>query len=87
MDAPIQIDVAALDSMHRRAFEDVLGRSLDPGQRLVVQVTPTPGNEAPAAAPKVIDLIKGFYEGMTDEEIEEIDQAIKVRANFTRPLP
>lgn len=86
MDSPIQIDVAALDSTHRRAFEDVLGRSLDPSQQLIVQVTPTSG-KTPAAAPKVIDLIKGFYEGMTDEEIEEIDQAIKVRANFTRPLP
>jgi len=87
MEMPVHIDVASLDLMHRRALEDVLGRTLQAGERLLVQVAPASGDRMHAESPKVIDLIKGFYEGMTDEEIEEVDQAIKPRANLSRPVP
>jgi hypothetical protein len=87
MEMPLHIDVAALDQAHRRAVEDILGRALQPEERLIIQVA-SPHSNAPVGDPsEVLGLLTHFYDGMSDKEIESIDREIKTRANLSRPLP
>jgi hypothetical protein len=87
MDASITIDVTTLDLAHRQALEDVIGTRLHEGQRLVIGVTqsdrPASG---PARKPTIEDWAK-VYEGLTEQQIEEIDRIAKTRANLTRNVP
>ena len=88
MATELKIDVAGLDPPHRRALEEVIGRQLTVNQRLFISVTEL---EVPAsgAAPPAQSLADwtGVYEGLSDEEIEQIDAIAKTRANLTRDLP
>lgn len=86
MDIPLSIDVSSLDHAHRQAMEDVIGRQLDANQRLIIQiatVAPPPSD----AARSVIELLTHFYDGMTEEEVDEIDDIIKTRMIFSRQFP
>ena len=67
-----------------------MGRPLRDNQKLIIQLAE---NEIPKQAPEVDSLPKqtladwtNFYEGLSDEEVEEIDKIIKTRANLTRYL-
>ena len=82
-----QIDVGALDASLRRALEEVIGHELAVDQRLMITVT---NPKAPATQPRPAQSLDdwiGVYDGLSDEEVEEIDKIIKTRANLTRPLP
>lgn len=87
MDSSINIDVAALDPVHRQAMEDVLGCQLRANQRLIIQVASIEVGNGTEDKPTVLDLIEHFYDGLSDAEVEEIDRTIKTRADLTRHLP
>ncbi|HLN26616.1 MAG TPA: hypothetical protein VK395_02660 [Gemmataceae bacterium] len=84
----MNIDVATLDAPHRRALEDVIGRQLAANQRLVISVmevaVPRTADARPA---QKLDDWTHVYDGLSDEEIEAVDEIAKTRANLTRNLP
>ncbi|MGA2064697.1 MAG: hypothetical protein ABSG86_07000 [Thermoguttaceae bacterium] len=83
METNHEVDVVALDTAHRRAFEDVIGAHLEENQRLVISVT------APASRRSAQSLADwtGVYDGLTEDQVEAIDRALKTRANLSRSLP
>lgn len=82
-------DVSALDDAQRHTLEHVIGRELQANQRLVIQVVnldlkdAPPAQPSPAAAGKLPDWCN-VYEGLSDEEIAEIEKVILMRADLTR---
>jgi len=80
-------DVGDLDHGDRSALERVVGHALGEGQRLIIQVL-TP--ERPAAEPPAGELPDlpewtDVYAGLSDAEIDDLDAAIRERANLSRP--
>ena len=87
MGVDLQIDVDSLDASHRRALEELIGRELATNQRLTISVTDaTPVSPTSKPAQSLRDWTQ-VYEGLSDDEVDEIDKIIKTRANLTRPLP
>jgi hypothetical protein len=88
MEPDLKIDVATLDDPHRRALEEVLGRHLEANHRLNIRVTEvgTPPSDRAQPLQSLDDWTK-VYEGLSDEEIESIDEIVKTRAKLTRNLP
>lgn len=88
MEASVNIDVASLDALHRRALEEVIGHALAANQRLIVSVIEVelPSTTAPRPS-QTLDDWTHVYDGLSDEEIEAIDAVAKTRANLTRDLP
>jgi len=84
----LKIDVATLDAPHRRALEDVVGCELAVSQRLIISIVdvPTPTSSDPRP-PQTLEDWTNINEGLSEEDIEEIDKAAKTRANLTRNLP
>jgi hypothetical protein len=73
MENALQIDVAALDSPHRRALEDVIGRQLTRNERLVIRVVEVEENARVEARPaQSVEDWEHVYDGLTDDEIEAI---------------
>ncbi|MEX0702467.1 MAG: hypothetical protein WD069_10265 [Planctomycetales bacterium] len=82
-------DMSAAD---REAFEHVIGERLCEDQRILIEVvdagasmqraTAEPPRET-GAVPDVPDWWK-IYEGLSDEEIDQLDEAIRQRADLTR---
>ena len=89
METSREIDVTTLDDQHRRALEDVIGTQLHRNQRLIISVTEVDvtAPEAPVRRTQSISDWTSVYEGLTEQEIEDIDRAVKTRANLTRNLP
>jgi hypothetical protein len=79
--------VGDLDRNARSAIEKVVGHSLDERQRLVIQVMPTESPPAPTPAEPLPELPEwtDVYQGLSDAEIDDLDAAIRERANLTRP--
>ena len=88
MENDLKIDVASLDAPHRRALEEVIGCELAANQQLIISVinVAAPAGSAPRPAQRLEDWTS-VYDGLSDEEIEKIDQIVKSRANLTRNLP
>ena len=89
METSCTIDVMTLDATHRQALEDLIGVQLQANQRLIIGVTEIdrPASEGtPRRAQSLEDWTK-VYEGLSDEQVEEIDRIAKSRANLTRKLP
>lgn len=87
MGVELQIDVVSLDDSHRRVLEEVIGRELAANQRVTISVSDV---AAPSSAPKPAQSLQdwtGVYEGLSDNEVDEIDRIVKTRAKLTRPLP
>jgi hypothetical protein len=82
------IDVMNLDAMHRRALEDVIGVQLQANQRLVIGVTEIEEVTPPALSkrPQTLEDWARVYEGLTDEQIDEIDRIANTRADLTRDV-
>jgi putative endonuclease len=84
-------DVTALDETHRRALEEVLGRELRANQRLVINVLEfeVPGDTSAAGErpAQSLDDWTRVFEGLSDDQIERIDEVAKTRAKLTRNLP
>ena len=88
MEKDLKIDVATLDAPHRRALEEVIGQQLTANQRLIISITEVevPPNDAQKPSQTLEDWTH-VYDGLSDEEIEAIDEIAKTRANLTRNLP
>lgn len=87
MEAELHIDVVNLDAPHRRALEEVIGRELAANQRLTISVNDLPALRPPAKPAQSLSDWTGVYEGLSGDEVDEIDKIVKTRANLTRPLP
>jgi hypothetical protein len=87
MGADLQIDIGNLDASHRRALEELIGRELAANQRLTISITDVAAVPPMAKPPQSLKDWTEVYDGLSDEEVDEIDQIIKTRANLTRPLP
>jgi hypothetical protein len=80
-------DVGDLDRSDRSALERVVGHALGENQRLVIQVmTPDVNKEQAQPSGSLPDLPEwaDVYKGMTDEEINDLDAAIRERADLSR---
>ena len=88
METDLKIDVAALDTPHRLALEEVIGRQLAGNQRLIISVieVSAPSSSDPRP-PQTLEDWTSINDGLSDEDIEEIDTIAKTRANLTRNLP
>jgi hypothetical protein len=72
---PITRQVRDIDAEERRVLEHVIGQPLKENQEVIIQVV-TPG---PAAQeePHGVPAWGNIYEGLTDEEVDRLDQAIR----------
>jgi hypothetical protein len=84
-------DVTALDETHRRALEDVLGRELRANQRLVINVLELEVSGGAGTAGErpgqSLDDWTQVYAGLSDDQIERIDEVANERARLTRNVP
>lgn len=87
----IECNVRDIDAGDRPALEHVVGQALRDNQRLIIQITEVDlardaanGDSGP---PQTIDDWTKVYEGLSDDQIEAVDDEIKTRANLTRNLP
>lgn len=71
-------NVRDLSQPDRSALERVVGRSLAESQQVVVNVLELP--DPKAGVPDWWNI----YEGLSDEEIDRLDAAIRERADLTR---
>jgi hypothetical protein len=80
-------NVNEIDSHDRQALEHVLGQPLEENQRIIIHVETAPppmnanGNANQAKLPEWCNV----FEGLTDQEINEIEAISLSRANMTRP--
>jgi len=77
--------VRDLRANDRSAAEQLVGHALRENQKLVIQVVDL-ADEQPGTGTDEGTLPEwcNVYAGLTDEEIEKLDQAIRQRANLTR---
>jgi hypothetical protein len=90
METSHEVDVISLDAAHRQAFEDVIGAPLAENQRLVISVTAPASNAVGLALPRSSQTLADWamvYDGLTEDQIEAIDQDINTRANLARSMP
>ena len=87
----IVCNVRDIDAGDRNALEHVVGQALRDNQRLIIQIAEVDvSREAPAADSHSRQTLADWtnvYEGLSDVEVEAIDQTVKTRANLTRKLP
>jgi hypothetical protein len=92
MDSVIR-NVKDIDSADRLALEHVLGGQLQENQQLVIRVVtlsqqqsnPDQRGESPAV-PALPDWCN-VYDGLSEQEIAEIEKIALTRANLSRPSP
>jgi hypothetical protein len=91
-------DVRHIDQADRQALEHVIGQCLRDNQQIVIDVVnietessakanSSLGEATGRTAQRTDDQIPDWwkvYEGLTDEEIDRLDLAIRERANLTR---
>lgn len=81
-------NVRDLDPLDRSALERVVGRQLGETQQVIVKVVdlgqePAVGESQDGGEADVPEWWK-IYDGLSDREIDELDRAIRQRANLTR---
>jgi hypothetical protein len=80
-------DVRDLPEAERSALERLIGHELRDAQRVIVQVIdasdPVPDETRGDAAAGVPAWWK-VYEGLSDEEVDRLDEAVRLRADLTR---
>ena len=88
METNLKIDVAMLDVPHRRALEEVFGCELASNQRLIINVVELSLRPTDTSRPsQTLDDWTSVYDGLSEREIQEVDEIAKSRANLTRHLP
>jgi hypothetical protein len=79
-----------LEPDERRVLERVLGRQLQDNQEVIIQVvtlgTQPAGGQAPPLPGQLPDWCNVF-EGLTGEQLAEVEQVILRRSNLTGPSP
>jgi hypothetical protein len=86
-------NVRDIDSADRQALEHMLGQQLRENQQLVIRVV-TLGLQPQVAeppigamaAPSLPDWCR-VYEGLSDQEIADVEEIALTRANLSRPSP
>ena len=88
METALNIDVANLDTPHRRALEEVIGCELAANQRLIISVIEVPMPTDTGVRPtQTLEDWTHVYDGLSEQQVDEIDTIAKTRANLTRNLP
>jgi hypothetical protein len=79
-------NVRDLPKPDRSALERVVGHELCESQQVIVNVINLDASETPRTDPDAADVPVwwNIYEGLSDEEINRLDEAIRPRANLTR---
>jgi hypothetical protein len=83
-------NVSELNAIDRTAVERLVGRPLDSHQRLVIEVVngdscADSGPRSTATEAELPDWTD-VYSGLSVAEIDDLDAAIRERANLSRPL-
>ena len=81
-------NVRDIDASDRSALQHVVGMELREDQQLIIQVVEVarPNGEK-QAADGLLPAWCNVYEGLTDEEIDRIDAAVRHRCALTRRIP
>ena len=76
----------------RRSLEHVVGQHLEDNQQVIIRVMtlseiqPTNSGKPPAGQPSgTLPDWCNVYDGLSDEEIAEVEESILDRSNWTRP--
>jgi len=82
-------DVGKMQTQERSAAELLVGHALREHERVIVHVLemPIPTSTLDDRPTQSIDDWLHIYDGLSDEEIDEVDAAINTRANLTRAVP
>lgn len=85
----ITLNIKDIHSDHRRALESVLGQGLSENQRVVINVlnlepTPPSSQSTEPATDSAVPNWWKVYEGLDEAAVDQLDQAIRQRANMTR---
>jgi hypothetical protein len=82
-------NVAEMDTADRRALEHLIGDRLAEHQQIIISVVDLerarpaePLTPAPTDVPEWWNV----YEGLNDEDVDRLDQAIRSRAELTREI-
>lgn len=81
-------NVRDIDTADRHALEHVIGQRLRENQRVIINIvsvdlTPPPAKQPHGDAPAALPEWCNVYEGMSDEEIGEVEKSI-VRSPSSR---
>jgi len=80
-------NVNELSDSGRSAAETLIGHALDANQRLVIQVEQMPGQSSTSTSESDCEQLPSWcdvYGGLSDERVQEIEQAISRRLDLTR---
>ncbi len=83
--------VRDIEEHERHVLEHVVGRQLHENQQVVIQIETLdaePSQSAETTGEPDVDELPDWcnvFEGLTDDQIADLDAAIRERANFTRP--
>lgn len=85
-------NVHDIDAPDRQALEHVIGQRLSENQQIIVSVVNIDVSQNPSEQPKSngtqseseIPEWWKVYEGLSDEEVDRLDQAVRQRANLAR---
>jgi hypothetical protein len=78
-------DVRELNESDQQAIEHLLGQSLRDDQRLLIQVVDSTAPEEQPTIPASLPSWCNVYEGLSDQEIAELEQTILSRGD-SRPI-
>ena len=82
-------NVRDIDGADRQALEHVIGQRLRENQQIIVNVvnidvSPKPSEQGNSNGEPEIPEWWKVYEGLSDSEIDRLDEAVRQRANLTR---
>ena len=82
-------NVRDINGADLQALEHVIGQRLRENQQIIVNVvnmdvSPTPSEQRASNGEQEIPGWWKIYEGLNDDEIDRLDEAVRQRANLTR---
>jgi len=80
-------NVRDIDSTGREVLEGLVGQPLRDDQQVMINVVSSRGeSSSDSCDSKLADVPSwwNIYEGLSDEEVDRLDQAIRQRANLAR---
>jgi len=83
-------NIREIDVADRQALEHVIGQRLGDDQQLIIQVTTVSEQAAAVGAPPAagggLPTWCNVYEGLSDDQIDQIESAILDRDHWNRPI-
>ena len=80
-------NVAEIDTADRRAIEHLIGEHLAEHQQIIISVVNldlTSPDKSAVPTSEGVPAWWNIYEGLSEEDVDRLDQAIRPRANLTR---